>query len=125
MTTLILAQKKIRSWCPEVNITRAEDWFLAVNRRGMITYALLALTGFFICLYLIALYVTFDLGFGLKKVNPQVTKVSEEALLSELTLHNAQTGLIREKNTLYGQMEEVTSLKYIFTEDGAVSYQSR
>ena len=125
MTTLILAQKKIRSWCPEINIARAEDWFLAANQRGVITYGLMALAGFFICLYLVALYVTFDLGFSLRKITPQAAKVGEEVLMNELTLHNVQTGLTREKKSSYGQMEEISALKYILIEDGVVSYGAR
>ncbi len=124
MTTLVLAQKKIRSWWPERSPAQAEDWFSGVNRRGMITYGLMSLAGIFICLYLISLYATFDLGFSLKKINPQITKASKEVLMGELTLRNTHTDLTREKD-LYGQMEEISSLKYIFTEAGEVSYQMR
>ena len=114
MTTLILAQKKIRSWCPEISLAGAENWFSVVNRRGFVTYGLYALGVVFLGLYLTALYVTFDLGFSLRKINPQVTKISEDVLMNELALHNTQTSLTREKESL-GRMEEISDLKYIFT----------
>lgn len=123
MTTLILAQKRIISFLPCINITRWSDKFQGSLVAKLPIRLLLGVICVSISTYLAALFFAFNLSFHIRENNKKLAKLENSALITELKFQETSAGIIKDKSILLQSMEEVSSIKYLSSEDLAVSYR--
>lgn len=122
MTTLILAQRKIVSFFPAVNLS-VEARFRRFNSKGKATFTLLGILLVSVIAYLAALYITFNLSFHIRENNEKLTKLEDTALALELKFQEESAGLVKNKGAFLETMEEVSSIKYLSSDGSSVSYR--
>lgn len=127
MTILILAQQKLVNFeMPRLTrrlgfVAGMEDMFSNVNRKGILSGALLLLIGVSVISYLIALYLTFGLGFSLQKNERAAGQLQNSVSIQEVALWEKEANLAENNKSVIESMEKITALKYVTPDNVAVS----
>lgn len=123
MTILVLAQKKILpfSWLVGTGIKRTADRFYDLNQKGIITTALISIIILSAVIYLVALFLTFDLGFKIQTAEKEEAALRNSASALEFQIQKEEISFIQNHKGTLDLMEKVSDIKYFTLENLAVS----
>lgn len=125
MTVLILAQRKFFSIINVGDLyARAEEYFVAINRGGVLSLFFVGLAAAGIIAYLSALVMTFDLGVRLQDASSQRVGQSEGLRRLEVLERQREARFTTLHREALAGMDKISKVKYLTPEGPAVSRAS-
>lgn len=113
MTTLTLAQRKITASILLPNVSGMREWFLTVNRGGVLSLTIILIAIFSLSFYIAGVYYLFDLGFQVQHKEKAITVLGEDVSGRELLLQRTLSSLVDEHKDIIQSMEKVSFIQYL------------
>lgn len=122
MTAIAIFRQKFTSFPLFRSLYAIYARFSEINRRGIITIALIALGGVSVIGYLATLYWIFSHGFEMRERMKYAVRINDETTMREVALHRKEAEITQRENEFLGTMEKISQIKYITEESVARSY---
>lgn len=125
MTALVYAYQNMASRMTLGEIGIAQSFrFAEINRKGTLTFCLLAVMLLGSLQYIGALYAVFSVGLRLQTENRHISSLSQEVDALEVRTQRASANFSMEHKDLLDSMEKISQVKYITGTQETVSYVS-
>ena len=118
MSILILAHQKTTVARIFHGFTSAREYFLHINRKGLVTLTCLTCAGIFLAGYLVTLYWTFSADFKIRAANTEVSRLKYITRALEIEAREKED-IVFQNNAVVQSLEKISEIKYLTSDSVA------